>query len=63
MQSFNGLKFVDPSDLTRGDLDNLTTCATVCELLQNIALPDHITEGLQKIVSDCYRLIPDDDLE
>lgn len=55
------LKNVDGLSLDRGDIDNLNTVATVCDLLQSLALPDHISELLQTVCGECYSLIPDVD--
>lgn len=53
----------DINNLERGDLDNLNTVATVCDLLQSLALPDHISELLQTVCGECYSLMPDTDAE
>lgn len=45
------------------DLDNLNTVATVCDLLQSLALPDHISELLQTVCGECYSLMPDTDAD
>ena len=52
------MKNVDGLSLDRGDIDNLNTVATVCDLLQTLALPDHILELLQTVCGECYSLIP-----
>lgn len=57
------MKTVDIHDLESGDLDNLNTVATVCDLLQSLALPGYILTLLQGVCSACYSLIPDPDPE
>lgn len=50
-------------NLERGDLDNLNTVATVCDLLQSLSLPEHISMMLQSVCGACYSLMPDADAE
>lgn len=57
------MKTVDIPDLEPGDLDNLNTVATVCDLLQSLALPGYILTLLQGVCGACYSLIPDPDPE
>ena len=53
----------DIHNLERGDLDNLNTVATVCDLLQSLSLPEHILTLLQSVCGACYFLMPDTDAE
>lgn len=53
----------DIHNLDRGDLDNLDTVATVCDLLQSLSLPEHISTLLQSVCSACYSLMPDTDAD
>ena len=60
MMSINGLRPVDPSNLDRADLDNLNICATVCEWLLQLALPDDIQEQISDVITSCYLLFPEE---
>lgn len=53
----------DIHNLGRGELDNLDTVATVCDLLQSLALPEHILTLLQTVCGECYSLMPDPDAD
>lgn len=58
--SINGLKPVDPSNLDSDDLGNLNICATVCEWLLQLALPDDIQERISDVITSCYSLFPEE---